>query len=214
MARYLKSVFRKSRRVGMCLALKGRGNAALKKYTKLKVSPGQHGLRRRKLGDYCLQLKAKQAIKYTYGVLEKQFRRYYKKAVIKKGATGTVLLQLLESRLDNVVYRMGFATTRAEARQLVTHKAIVVRKIETEDSWLVVNVPSFNVEVGYSVGIRKKCQTQQRIVSSLLTTKKLGFVKWVSVNNDLMYGVFKSIPSRNDLEFEFNEQLVVELYSK
>jgi small subunit ribosomal protein S4 len=222
MARYLKSVCRKSRRAGRCLGLKRRDISILKKCPKLKIPTGQHGSRRRKLGDYSLQLKAKQTIKYVYGVLEKQFRRYYRIALRNTDMTGTFLLGLLESRLDNVVYRMGFASTRAEARQLVSHKGIMVKRCCGKDTqrcgtigvWRVVNIPSFNVLVGDLISVREKSKKQARVLNSLKINRELGFPKWVTVNIDEMCGLFKSIPLKSELEYDFNEQLVVELYSK
>lgn len=227
MGRYLGEVCKKSRRVGMCLLLKQRGISTISKCKRLKIFPGQHGLRRKKIGDYLLQLRAKQALKYTYGVLEKQFKNYYKKALQKKGDTGTFLLNFLESRLDNIVYRMGFACTRAEARQLVVHKHIVVCKkiddvcelAQVRDgqllNWEVVNIPSYQVKCGFLVGVRKIKQNQKRVKESLDYFSKGNFFPvWVDVDVVTMVGIFKKIPTHDQLSNEINEQLVVELYSK
>ncbi len=206
MARYLGPTCKLARREGTDLFLKSRGKS-LEGKCKLEQRPGQHGAKRTRSSDYALQLRAKQRIRRIYGVLEKQFRNYYKAADLKKGATGLNLLNLLESRLDNVVYRMGFASTRAEARQLVSHKAIMVND-------KVVNIPSYQVSVGDVVSIREKAKKQQRIIDSLAVTEQYGFPAWVDVNAKEMNGTFKSLPDRADLGSEINEQLVVELYSK
>jgi small subunit ribosomal protein S4 len=206
MARYLGPTCKLSRREGTDLFLKSRGKS-LEGKCKLDQRPGQHGTKRNRNSDYALQLRAKQRIRRIYGVLEKQFRNYYYAAASQKGATGENLLSLLESRLDNVVYRMGFASTRAEARQLVSHKAIVVNE-------QVTNVPSYQVKIGDEVKIREKSKKQQRIVDSLGVAEQYGFPSWVDVNSKEMTGVFKSLPDRADLGSDMNEQLVVELYSK
>jgi len=206
MARYLGPTCKLSRREGTDLLLKSRGKS-LEGKCKLETRPGQHGSARTRDSGYALQLRAKQRIRRIYGVLEKQFRNYYKTADLKKGATGINLLNLLESRLDNVVYRMGYAATRAEARQLVSHKSIVVND-------QITNIPSFQVNVGDEVKIREKSKKQQRIVEALSVTEQYGFPAWVEVNSKGMSGVFKSYPDRADLGADMNEQLVVELYSK
>jgi small subunit ribosomal protein S4 len=206
MARYLGPTCKLSRREGTDLLLKSRGKS-LEGKCKLEQRPGQHGAARTRNSDYALQLRAKQRIRRIYGILEKQFRNYYKTADLKKGATGSNLLNLLESRLDNVVYRMGYASTRAEARQLVSHKAIVVND-------QITNIPSFQVNVGDVIKIREKSKKQQRIIESLTVTDQYGFPSWVEVNQKEMEGVFKSLPERADLGADMNEQLVVELYSK
>jgi small subunit ribosomal protein S4 len=154
-----------------------------------------------------LQLRAKQRIRRIYGVLEKQFRNYYHLADMQKSATGENLLNFLETRLDNVVYRMGFASTRSEARQLVSHKAIVVNS-------QIINIPSYHVQPGDEVKVRDKSKKQQRIIDSLNVAEQYGFPVWVEVNAKEMAGVFKSLPDRVDLGSDINEQLVVELYSK
>jgi small subunit ribosomal protein S4 len=154
-----------------------------------------------------MQLRAKQRLRRIYGILEKQFRNYYKTADMKKGATGENLLNLLESRLDNVVYRMGFASTRAEARQLVAHKAVQV-------NGATINVPSYQLSPGDTLSIRDKAKKQQRILDALAVTEQYGFPSWVEVNSKTMSGIFSSLPDRADLGSDINEQLVVELYSK
>ncbi len=206
MARYLGPTCKLSRREGTDLFLKGRGKS-LEGKCKLEQRPGQHGTKRTRNSDYALQLRAKQRIRRIYGVLEKQFRNYYKAADLKKGATGQNLLDLLESRLDNVVYRMGYASTRAEARQLVSHKAILVNDQLT-------NIPSYQVKAGDVVSIREKAKKQQRVIDALSVTEQYGFPVWVDVNTKEMTGTFKSLPDRADLGSDINEQLVVELYSK
>ena len=206
MARYLGPTCKLSRREGVDLLLKSRGKS-LEGKCKLEQRPGQHGTARTRNSDYALQLRAKQRIRRIYGVLEKQFRNYYKTADLKKGATGINLLNLLESRLDNVVYRMGYACTRAEARQLVAHKSILVND-------KITNIASFQVGVGDEIKIREKSKKQQRIVDSLSVTEQYGFPAWVDVSLKDMVGIFKSLPDRTDLDAEMNEQLVVELYSK
>jgi small subunit ribosomal protein S4 len=206
MARYLGPTCKLSRREGTDLFLKSRGKS-LEGKCKLEQKPGQHGASRSRDSDYALQLRAKQRIRRIYGVLEKQFRNYYKTADLKKGATGTNLLNLLESRLDNVVYRMGYACTRAEARQLVSHKSILVND-------KITNIPSYQISVGDSISIREKSKKQQRIIDSLSITEQYGFPTWVEINPKEMAGVFKAQPERSELGADINEQLVVELYSK
>jgi small subunit ribosomal protein S4 len=206
MARYLGPTCKLSRREGSDLLLKSRGKS-LEGKCKLDQRPGQHGTARSRNSDYALQLRAKQRIRRIYGVLEKQFRNYYKTADLKKGATGANLLNLLESRLDNVVYRMGYACTRAEARQLVAHKSILVN-----DN--ITNIASYQVNVGDEIKVREKSKKQQRIVESLTVTEQYGYPSWVEVNSKEMTGLFKSLPERSELGADMNEQLVVELYSK
>ena len=206
MARYLGPTCKLSRREGTDLFLKSRGKS-LENKCKLDQRPGQHGTKRTRNSDYALQLRAKQRLRRIYGILEKQFRNYYKIADMKKGATGENLLNLLESRLDNVVYRMGFACTRAEARQLVSHKSILI-------NGSLINVPSYQVTPGDLITIRDKSKKQQRIVDSLSVIEQYGYPSWVEVNSKEMSGVFSSLPDRVDLGSDINEQLVVELYSK
>jgi small subunit ribosomal protein S4 len=206
MARYIGPKCKLSRREGTDLFLKSRGKS-LEGKCKLDQPPGQHGTRRTRLSDYAVQLREKQKVRRIYGILEKQFRNYYKKAASQKGATGENLLTLLEGRLDNVVYRMGYACTRAEARQLVSHKAILVNGV-------VTNIPSFQVSAGDAVSIREKGKKQQRIQDSLTVAEQYGFPDWLDVNTKEMTGVYKSAPEREELGSDINEQLVVELYSK
>ena len=206
MARYLGPTCKLSRREGTDLFLKSRGKS-LEGKCKLDQRPGQHGAKRNRNSDYAMQLRAKQRLRRIYGILEKQFRNYYKSADMKKGATGENLLNLLESRLDNVVYRMGFASTRAEARQLVSHKSILV-------NGELINIPSYQVVPGDTLSVREKSKKQQRINDALTVAEQYGFPSWVDVNTKAMSGVFTSLPDRVDLGGEINEQLVVELYSK
>jgi len=206
MARYLGPKLKLSRREGTDLFLKS-GVRAIDTKCKIETIPGQHGARRGRLSDYGIQLREKQKVRRIYGVLEKQFRNYYKEAARIKGNTGENLLQLLEMRLDNVVYRMGFASTRAEARQLVSHKSIVV-------NGKVVNIPSFTVKAEDVVSVREKSKSQARIVAALELAEQREKPVWVEVDNKKMEGVFKRIPDRADLSAEINEQLIVELYSK
>jgi len=166
-----------------------------------------HGERRGRLSDYGTQLREKQKVRRIYGVLERQFRNYYGEAARRKGATGEILLQLLEGRLDNVVYRMGFGSTRAEARQLVSHKSILV-------NGRTVNIPSYQVAVGDVISVRDKAKNQLRIGASLELAEQRGFVSWVEVDTKKKEGVFKAVPERADLPSELNENLIVELYSK
>ena len=175
---------------------------------KLDAPPGQHGARRqRRSSDYALQLREKQKLRRMYGVLERQFRNYYKAAARRKGATGENLLRLLECRLDNIVYRMGFGATRAESRQLVSHKSVMV-------NGRCVNIPSYQVALSDVVTIRERSRKQQRIQDSLALTEQYGFPGWVEVDVEKMEGILKSLPEREDLPPDINEQLVVELYSK
>ncbi len=206
MARYIGPKCKLSRREGTDLFLKS-GVRALESKCKLETIPGQHGARRSRLSDYGVQLREKQKVRRIYGVLEKQFRNYYKEAARLKGATGENLLQLLESRLDNVVYRMGFGSTRAEARQMVSHKAILV-------NGTVVNIASFQVKAGDVVALREKAKKQLRVQSSLALAAQRGEPEWIEVNSEKLEGVFKSVPDRQDLSSEINENLIVELYSK
>lgn len=169
--------------------------------------PGQHGDKRQRLSDYGVQLREKQKVRRIYGILERQFRRCYQEAVRRKGSSGENLMKLMESRLDNVVYRMGFAVTRAEARQLVGHKAIEV-------NGACVNIPSYEVKPGDMVGVRGKAREQLRIKSALETAEGFGFPEWVEVDLKKMEGKFKAVPDRSDFYPEIQEQLIVELYSK
>ncbi len=208
MAKYTGSKCRQCRREGSKLFLKGE-----KCYTsKCAIEnrpfpPGQHGQRRGRLSDYATQLREKQKLRRIYGVLERQFRNYYKKAASRKGATGENLLQLLESRLDNVVYRMGFAASRSEARQLVRHCAITVNGQR-------VTIPSYQVQPNDTLTIAEKSRNQSRVQSALQFAEQRGFSDWIDVDPKKMQGIFKSRPERSDLPAEINEHLVVELYSK
>ena len=206
MARYLGPTCKLSRREGTDLFLKS-GVRPLDSKCKADTIPGVHGARRSRLSDYGLQLREKQKVRRLYGVLEKQFRNYYKEAARLSGATGENLLQLLETRLDNVVYRMGFGATRAESRQLVSHKSILVNG-ET------LNVPSYKIKAGDVVSIREKAKNQLRIKSAMDVAAQRGMPEWVQVDSGKMEGQFKSVPERSELPAEINENLIVELYSK
>lgn len=206
MARYIGPTCKLSRREGTDLFLKS-GARALDSKCKIETAPGQHGQRRGRLSDYGVQLREKQKVRRIYGILEKQFRGYYKEAARRKGASGENLLKLLECRLDNVVYRMGFGSTRAESRQLVSHKAISV-------NGKTVNVASFQVGAGDVVAVREKAKKQLRVQSALNLAGQRSNVEWVDVNSEKKEGVFKRIPDRIDLPADINENLIVELYSK
>ncbi len=207
MAKYVGPKCKLSRREGTDLFLKS-GVRALDTKCKLEQPPGQHGQRRgRRISDYGLQLREKQKVRRMYGVLERQFRNYYKEAARQRAATGTALLQLLEGRLDNVAYRMGFASTRAEARQLVNHRGIDV-------NGRVVNIPSYQVKPGDVVSVKEKAKKQLRIQAALEMAQSNGWVPWVEVDSTKMEGTYKQRPDREDLSQEINESLIVELYSK
>ena len=206
MARYLGPKLKLSRREGTDLFLKS-GVRAIDTKCKIDTAPGQHGARKPRLSDYGLQLREKQKVRRMYGILEKQFRNYYKDAARIKGNTGENLLQLLESRLDNVVYRMGYASTRAEARQLVSHKSIVV-------NGSVVNIPSYKVSAEDVVAVREKSKKQGRIVAALELAEQREKPTWIEVDSKEMSGTYKANPERSELSAEINEQLIVELYSK
>ncbi|XZG71072.1 30S ribosomal protein S4 [Chitinibacteraceae bacterium HSL-7] len=206
MARYIGPKCKLARREGTDLFLKS-ARRSLDSKCKLEQAPGQHGAKNARLSDFGAHLREKQKIRRIYGVLERQFRRYFEEAARIKGSTGENLLKLLESRLDNVVYRMGFGSTRAEARQLVSHKAIVV-------NGKVVNIPSYLVKAGDVVTVRDKAQKQVRIQEALSLAEGIGFPSWVAVDSKKMEGVYKSMPERADLSSDINESLVVEYYSK
>ena len=207
MARYLGPKCKLSRREGTDLFLKS-GIKPLENKCKLNTIPGSRvGSRRERLSDYGLQLREKQKLRRMYGVLEKQFKNYYKKAAKIKGSTGENLLKLLECRLDNMVYRMGFAITRAEARQLVSHKAILVNNS-------VVNIPSYQVSEDDEISISEKAKGQFRIKNALDISGQLGICDWLSVDEKKFSGTVKSIPDREDVLPDINENLVVEFYSK
>ena len=207
MARYTGPKCKLSRREGTDLFLKS-GAKPLESKCKLQVPPGGvKGERRTRLSDYGAQLREKQKLRRMYGVLERQFRNYYQEASRRTGATGENLLKMLESRLDNVVYRMGFASTRAEARQLVSHKAIQV-------NGEAVTISSYQVKAGDVVQVREKSKNQLRVQTALASAAQAGFPDWLDVNEKEMRGVFKSAPARDDVLPDINENLVVELYSK
>ncbi|WP_018935182.1 30S ribosomal protein S4 [Thioalkalivibrio sp. ALJ24] len=206
MGRYIGPKCKLSRREGADLGLKSRARA-LETKCKLDQPPGQHGERRTRLSDYAVQLREKQKLRRTYGLQEKQFRNYYHKAAQRKGSTGENLLKLLEGRLDNVVYRMGFGSTRAEARQLVSHRAILV-------NGRVVNVAAYQVQPSDVVSVREKARKQVRIQDSMTLAEQSGLPEWVEVDSSKFEGTFKALPDRSDLPADINESLVVELYSK
>jgi small subunit ribosomal protein S4 len=206
MARYLGPTCKLSRREGTDLFLKS-GVRPLESKCRADSAPGQHGQRRGRLSDYGVQLREKQKVRRIYGVLEKQFRNYYKKAASQKGATGENLLRLLEARLDNVVYRMGFGSTRSESRQLVAHRSILVNGVS-------VNIASYQVAAGVVISLREKAKKQLRVQSALSLASQRGEIEWVDVNEEKFEGVFKALPDRADLSSEINENLIVELYSK
>ncbi len=206
MARYLGPTCKLSRREGTDLFLKS-GVRPLESKCRHESAPGQHGQRRGRLSDYGVQLREKQKVRRIYGVLEKQFRNYYKDAARLKGNTGENLLCLLEKRLDNVVYRMGFGSTRAESRQLVAHNAILVNGQK-------VNIASFRVQEGDTVGIREKAKKQLRVQTALQLAAQRGEAEWLTVDSSKMEGTFTRNPDRSDLPAEINENLIVELYSK
>ena len=207
MARYLGPTCKLARREGTDLFLKS-GVRPLDSKCKIDTLPGQQGQARRgRMSNYGLQLREKQKLRRMYGVLEKQFRNYYKKAASQKGATGENLLKLLEARLDNVVYRMGFAATRAEARQLVSHKSIEVNGKS-------VNIPSYQAHAGDVVSVREKSRKQGRIQAAIDIATQVGLPEWVEVEEKKFTGTLKAIPDRQEILPDINENLVVELYSK
>jgi small subunit ribosomal protein S4 len=206
MARYTGPKCKLARREGTDLFLKS-ARRALDSKCKLDTAPGQHGAKNVRLSDYGVQLREKQKIRRIYGVLERQFRKYFAEAERRQGSTGENLLKILESRLDNVVYRMGIGSTRAEARQLVSHKAVTV-------NGQLVNIPSYQVKAGDVVAVGEKAKKQVRIQEALALAEQGGFPSWVSVDPKKMEGVFKSAPERSELSSDINEQLVVEFYSK
>ena len=208
MARYIGPTCKLARREGADLSLKSPARA-LDSKCKLEQKPGQHGASRKgKLSDYATQLREKQKVKRIYGLLERQFRNYYKKASTKKGNTGENLLQLLETRLDNVIYRMGFAVTRPAARQLVSHRAITVNGKS-------VNLPSYAVKAGDAIALSEKAARQLRVKESLTVSQQMDLSpSWVEVDATKFAGVFKAVPARGDLPSDINEALIVELYSK
>ena len=207
MARYLGPKAKLSRREGTDLFLKS-ARRPIGDKCKFEAKPGQHGRTSgSRTSDFGLQLREKQKVKRMYGILERQFRRYFAEAERRKGNTGANLLTLLESRLDNVCYRMGFGSTRAEARQLVGHKAVTV-------NGTVVNIPSYLVKVGDTVAIREKAKTQLRVVDALKLAESIGLAAWVQVDATKMEGIFKKMPDRDEFGAEIKEALIVELYSR
>ncbi len=208
MAKYIGPKCRLCRREGEKLFLKGEKCFGSKCAIESRAfPPGQHGQRRTRLSDYATQLREKQKVRRVYGVLESQFRLYYKEADRRKGSTGENLLQLLEGRLDNVAYRMGFATSRSEARQLVRHNTITVNGKK-------VNIPTYQVKPSDVVAVSEQGRNQLRIQAALDMAQQRGFPDWIDVDVSKMQGVFKSKPERSDLPAEINEHLIVELYSK
>ncbi|MEY2684893.1 MAG: ribosomal protein [Pseudomonadota bacterium] len=207
MARYLGPKAKLSRREGTDLLLKS-ARRSISDKAKFDSKPGQHGRTSgQRTSDFGLQLREKQKVKRIYGVLERQFRRYFAEADRRRGNTGSNLLSLLESRLDNVVFRMGFASTRAEARQLVSHKGIVVNGSS-------VNIPSYSVKAGDVVAVREKSKGQARVKEALELAKQIGFPAWVEVAADKAEGTFKKVPDRDEFGSDINESLIVELYSR
>ncbi|HCY62072.1 MAG TPA: 30S ribosomal protein S4 [Oxalobacteraceae bacterium] len=207
MARYIGPKAKLSRREGTDLFLKS-ARRSLDSKCKLDSKPGQHGRTSgARTSDYGNQLREKQKVKRMYGILERQFRRYFAEAERRKGNTGETLLKLLEQRLDNVAYRMGFGSTRAEARQLVSHKAFTV-------NGTVVNIASYQVKAGDVVAVREKAKKQTRIVEALSLAEQVGLPSWVSVDAKKMEGTFKSAPDRSEIANDVNESLIVELYSR
>ena len=209
MARYIGPTCKLARREGADLSLKSPARA-LDSKCKLEQKPGQHGaagMKKGRLSDYGVQLREKQKVKRIYGLLERQFHTYYQKASGQKGNTGENLLRMLESRLDNVVYRMGFAVTRNEARQLVSHGAVNVNGSS-------VNIPSYQCKGGEVIALREKAQKQARVQQALAIRAQMGFPDWVEVDEQKFSGVFKALPERGDILPDINESLVVELYSK
>ena len=206
MARYLGPKCKLSRREGVDLHLKS-GVRSIEEKCKINVQPGQHGARRGRLSDYGVQLREKQKVRRMYGVLENQFRRYYVEAARRKGNTGSNLLQLLECRLDNVIYRMGVGATRAEARQLVSHKSILVNN-------KTCNIPSYSLKQGDVVAVRDKAKKQLRVQNALELAKQREAVSWIEIDELKFEGIFKNAPDREELSADINDQLIVELYSK
>ena len=209
MARYTGPTCKLSRRDGVDLSLKSalRDIDSKCKFDRLPGMHGASGARRQKNTEYGLQLREKQKVKHMYGILEKQFHLYYKKASAKKGSTGENLLMLLECRLDNVIYRMGFASTRAEARQLVSHKSVLI-------NGAVVNIPSYQVSINDEIAIREKSKKQSRIQLAIELAKQGTQPEWIDIDSDALTGVFKNVPARGDLSPDIVEHLIVELYSK
>lgn len=208
MARYRGPVEKIERRFGVSLALKGERRLAGKSaIDKRPYAPGQHGQRRKKVSDYGLQLNEKQKAKFMYGISEKQFRTLFQEANRRSGNTGTNLITLLETRLDNVVYRMGFATTRRFARQLVNHGHVLVDGKR-------VDIPSYKVKPGQKIEIREKSKTNPQIVRAIELTSQTGLAAWVDIDTAKVFGIFTRIPEREEVVIPVEERLIVELYSK
>ncbi len=208
MAKYTDAKCRLCRRQGEKLFLKGEKCFTAKcAIEKRAFPPGQHGKRRTRLTDYAIQLREKQKVRRIYGILEKQFRRYYQEADRRKGSTGENLLSLLESRLDNVIFRMGIGASRSEARQLVRHNAIIVNGNK-------VNIPSYQVKPNDVISVKDEARKQLRIQASIDFTQQQGLSEWLDFDASKMQGIFKAVPERSDLPAEINENLIVELYSK
>ena len=206
MGRYIGPKSKLSRREGRDLLLKS-GIRSYESKCRSETIPGQHGRRRGRMSDYGVQLREKQKVRRIYGVMEKQFRNYYKLAARKKGITGNNLLKILESRLDNVVYRLGFGSTRSEARQLVSHKAIEVNGV-------IVNIPSYQLVSGDAISLTDKAKSQKRVLNSIEISASRSDCDWLKVNNGGFSGVFSSAPERDYLDSDINENLIIELYSK
>ena len=206
MARYIGPKCKLSRREGTDLLLKS-GVRPLENKCKVDNPPGQHGMRRSRLSDYGVQLREKQKVRRIYGILERQFRNYYKTAARQRGATGENLLRLLEARLDNVVYRSGFGSTRAEARQLVSHRSVLV-------NGACVNIPSYQVSPGDVISLREKARKQLRVQAALTLAAQRGELDWIEVRAEQQEATFKSYPDREALSSDINESLIVELYSR
>lgn len=213
MARYIGPKLKLSRREGTDLQLKSGVRPYDVKTKKAGRAPGQHGNNRNKTSEYASQLREKQKVKRIYGVLERQFSNYYKEAARMRGATGENLLVMLERRLDNVVYRMGFGSTRAEARQLVSHRAIMLKKAG-RDEFIRVNIPSIQLQDGDTIAVYEKAKEQLRIKNAIELASQRGVPEWLEVDHSKMQGTFKQAPDRIDLPAEINESLIVELYSK
>ena len=207
MARYLGPKAKLSRREGTDLFLKS-ARRSLSDKAKFDSKPGQHGRTSgQRTSDFGLQLREKQKVKRMYGILERQFRKYFEEAARRKGNSGANLLFILESRLDNVVYRMGFGSTRAEARQLVSHKAVTV-------NGAAINIPSYMVKTGDVIAVREKAKKQNRVVEALQLAQQVGLPAWVEVNAEKAEGVFKKVPDRDEFAADVKEALIVELYSR
>uniref|UniRef100_A0A1A9UKI6 Uncharacterized protein n=1 Tax=Glossina austeni TaxID=7395 RepID=A0A1A9UKI6_GLOAU len=206
MARYLGPMLKLSRREGTDLFFKS-GIRVIETKCKIDQLPGQHGIKKPRLSDYGIQLREKQKVRRLYGILEKQFKRYYKKASRMKGNTGENLLKILESRLDNVVYRIGFGATRAESRQLISHKSIVVNK-------KIINIPSYQLKINDVVQVHPNSKKQSRIQAAIEISEQREKQSWIEVDLIKMQGILKKFPERSELSSEINEHLIIELYSK